>query len=343
MLCVARCGQNFFDLKGCLSKFNETMQAYVSKYEALETQKRGTTMITEEVQNEVKEAIKNLHRSLREYLEPYHEKCNWRPERYVLYYGSYVSSLVQGALHRMGKFEFPLTSPEDIDIALDRCADDMCFESLVQSDRMKRKTGEPPIPIHKLGHLQVNLSLYSNLLGRKVLDKTDSDITGINAVVTENSSGDFTVKLNWNDEFEEFIKTGITTCKLGHKATDATHIIRFLYKAIRGNYEFQFANLKLKAKCILTNHFFKPHRKKMLWLENHFKDNSGDTSSLKKKQCEAIKYLLEFDMANGHRRDNERRLSQLACENEIGYFKAPAKCIHCKQQLPKQFGLSKSI
>ena len=87
----------------------------------------------------------------------------------------------------MGKFEFPLTSPEDIDIALDRCADEMCFESLVQSDRMKRKTGDPPVPIAKFGDLQVNLSLYSNLLGRKVLDKTDSDITGINAVVTENS------------------------------------------------------------------------------------------------------------------------------------------------------------
>ena len=75
-LYVARCGQNFFHLEECLSKFKKKMQVYISKYEALETQKRGTTMITEEVQNEVKEAIKNLHRSLREYLEPYHEKCN---------------------------------------------------------------------------------------------------------------------------------------------------------------------------------------------------------------------------------------------------------------------------
>ena len=129
MLYVARCGQNFFHLEECLSKFKKKMQVYISKYEALETQKRGTTMITEEVQNEIKEAIKKLHRSLREYLEPYHEKCNWRPKRYVVYYGSYVSFLIQAALRRIGKFKFPLTNPEDIDIALDRCADEMCFES----------------------------------------------------------------------------------------------------------------------------------------------------------------------------------------------------------------------
>ena len=56
-LYVARCGQNFFHLEECLSKFKKKMQVYISKYEALETQKRGTTMITEEVQNEVKEGM----------------------------------------------------------------------------------------------------------------------------------------------------------------------------------------------------------------------------------------------------------------------------------------------
>ena len=35
------------------------------------------------LQNEVKEAIKNLHRSLREYLEPYHEKCNCLSYPYI--------------------------------------------------------------------------------------------------------------------------------------------------------------------------------------------------------------------------------------------------------------------
>ena len=323
-LYVARCGQNFFHLEECLSKFKKKMQVYISKYEALETQKRGTTMITEEVQNKVKEAIKKLHRRLREPLAR-HDKCNWRPKRYVVYYGSYVSFLVQTELNRMGKFRFPLTKPEDIDIALDRCADEMCFESLVQSDRMKRKTGDPPVPIAKFGGLQVNLSLYSNLLGRKVLDKTDSDITGINAVVTENSPDDFTVKLNWNHEFEEFIKTGITTCALGHKATDATHIIRFLYKAIRSNYEFRFVNPKLKAKCILTNHFFKPHREKLQWLKQN-KQNMLDT------QRTEIEYLLRFPIADGHREDNERKLSQLATENGIGYFKAPPLCIQCNDR-----------
>ena len=128
MLYVARCGQNFFHLEECLSKFKKKMQVYISKYEALETQKRGTTMITEEVQNKVKEAIKKLHWRLREPLAR-HDKCNWRPKRYVVYYGSYVSFLVQTELNRMEKFRFPLTKPEDIDIALDRCADEMCFES----------------------------------------------------------------------------------------------------------------------------------------------------------------------------------------------------------------------
>ena len=194
MLCVARCGQNFFDPEVCSKKFDERIQAYMSEYEAMEAEKRDTSLITEEIQNKVKEAIKELHLALCEFIAANSEESDWRPERTVVYYGSYVSFLVQTELDRMGKIDYLLTKPEDIDVATDRCAHEMCFKCSSQSDMMKRKTGDKPVEIAQHENLPVNLSLYSNLHGRKVLDKCDSDITGINAVVIENGPDDYTVK-----------------------------------------------------------------------------------------------------------------------------------------------------
>ena len=333
MLCVARCGQNFFDPELCSKTFNERIQAYISKYEKVEAEKRDTALITEEIQNKVKEAIKKLHLALRESIALNSKESDWRPNLTVVYYGSYVSFLVQTELSRIRNLGYPITKPEDIDVAADRRAEEMCFQCSTQSDMMKRKTDAPPAHITDHENLPVNLSFYSNLHGRKVLDKCDSDITGINAVVIENGPDDFTVKLNWNPEFEKFIKTGKTTCALGHKATDATHIIRFLYKAIRGNYEFQFVNPQLKAKCMLTNHFFKPHLTKIEWLQQYLNDNSEDTSERTQTQCAEIRNLLKFPIKRGRREDDELKTTERGIANGIRYFDYPQKCMHsnCRQ------------
>jgi hypothetical protein len=164
----------------------------------------------------VKEAIKNLHRALRDSIAAKSKVSDWRPKRTVVYYGSYVSFLVQTELYRLRLFNYPLTKPEDFDIATDINADEMCFKCSSQSDMMKRKTDAPPVEIthhelrteDKLHSLPVNLSFYSNLHGRKLLDKCDSDITGINAVVIENLSYPYIHILSLRSSFAVSIQLG---------------------------------------------------------------------------------------------------------------------------------------
>ena len=74
-----------------MKTFNERIQAYISKYEKVEAEKRDTTLITEEIQNKVKEAIKKLHLALRDSIALNSKESDWRPNLTVVYYGSYVS------------------------------------------------------------------------------------------------------------------------------------------------------------------------------------------------------------------------------------------------------------
>ena len=88
--------------------------------------------------------------------------------------------------------------------------------------------------------LDVNVCQYFNLIGRKLLLKCDSDITSVIASIKYSEDGtDFDIKLCWTPEFDEFISTGVTTCDLIYRTTDASQFIRFLYKVMRSQYTFK--------------------------------------------------------------------------------------------------------
>ena len=92
-------------------------------------------------------------------------------------------------------------------------------------------------------------------------------------------------------------------------------------------------NPQLKAKCILTNHFFKPHLEKIQWLEQYLNDNSEDTSEHTQTQCAEIRNLLKLPIKRGRREDGERKLMERGLTNGIRYFDNPPLCMqsNCSQ------------
>ena len=97
-----------------------------------------------------------------------------------VYYGSFVSRLVQEVLKEMNQFSHELVVPEDIDVAVDRKIDEYTFECFGQIDLMKRNWGKPAqvmvfpydyvnqqLNLNQQLDLDVNVCQYFNLIGRK--------------------------------------------------------------------------------------------------------------------------------------------------------------------------------
>ena len=289
----------------------------------------------------MKERLRQIHLALKPAINT-KDQGNWRRYKCQVYYGSFVSRLVQEVLKDMNQFSHELVVPEDIDVAVDRQITDYTFECFVQSDLMKRKLGNPAqvmvfpyeyvnqeLNLHQKLDLDVNVCQYFNLIGRKLLLKCDSDITSVIASIEYSEDGsDFDIKLCWTPEFDEFISTGETTCDLIYRTQDASQFIRFLYKVMRSQYTFKIVGTQLKFKRILTGHFFKPHLAKLEALKKYALENKDNTNPACCALCEEINILSCFSIIPRHRSDvGAYKISKQRQDNGCSYFEPPDKCM----------------